>query len=157
MYKYATQEQRQLTRFTATVQRVSMAPYIFKDGLSVPENTVISFPNLRFNLDPSRDGPGANAAIFHGKRWLESRTGFNTSKYQFASTADDSFDWGGGLHACPGRFMADVTIKLMLICLITRYDMKLVEGREERPAEARRFLDMAPDTSMPIMVSNVKS
>lgn len=133
-----------------------MVPYTFKDGLQVPQNTLISFPNLRFNMDSSRNDL-SDAATFHGKRWLERRSGFDKSKFQFASTADNSFDWGGGLHACPGRFMADFTIKLMLICLVNKYDMKLVDGSEERPAEARRFLDMAPDTSLPIMVRDVKA
>lgn len=91
------------------------------------------------------------------KRWLRRRAGFDTSKFQFASTAEDAFDWGAGLHACPGRFMAEITIKLILICLVTKYDMKLPDGGLERPAESRRFMDLTPDTSTPVMVRDVKS
>lgn len=60
--------------------------------------------------------------------WLWCRAGFDISKFQFASMAEDAFDWGGGLHACPGCFMVEVTIKLILISLVTKYDMKLCEG-----------------------------
>lgn len=130
-----------------------MCPYTFKDGLSVPADTVLSFPNLRHNLDPSSV---SEAGTFDGKRWQRRRAGFELSKFQFASTADDAFDWGGGPHACPGRFMADITIKLILICLVTKYDMKLSEGGKERPAETKRFLDLSVDTSMPIMVRDVQ-
>lgn len=130
-----------------------MTGYTFKDGLHVPAGTVISFPNLRHNLDPSVV-PGAET--FEGRRWLWRRHGFDTSKYQLASTAEDAFDWGGGVHACPGRFMAEVTIKLILIYLVTKYDMRLPEGGPERPAEARRFMDLTPDTSMPLLIRDVQ-
>lgn len=130
-----------------------MTGYTFKDGLHVPAGTVVSFPNLRHNMDPSLL---PEADTFDGKRWLRRRIGFNTSKFQFASTAEDAFDWGAGLHACPGRFMAEVTIKLILICLVTRYDMKLPEGGPERPVESRRFMDLTPDTSMPVLVRDVQ-
>ncbi|KAI1106267.1 cytochrome P450 [Jackrogersella minutella] len=112
----------------ATVQRFAMTTHTFKDGLHVPSGTVVSFPNLRYNTDPT----------------------------SFASTAEDVFDWGAGLHACPGRFMAEVTIKLILICLVTKYDMKLPDGSSERPAESRRFMDLRPDTSTPVMVRDVR-
>lgn len=132
-----------------------MTEYTFKDGLHIPAGTVVSFPNLRYNLDPT-GALVSEAGTYDGKRWLQRRVGFNASKYQFASTADDAFDWGGGPHACPGRFMAEVTIKLMLICLLTRYDMKIPEGGPERPIQSRRFMDLTPDTSMPILVRDVQ-
>ncbi|KAI0842522.1 cytochrome P450 [Hypoxylon sp. FL0890] len=137
----------------ATVQRFAMTSYTFKDGLHVPAGTVVSFPNLRYNTDPTRPLT-PEADTFDGKRWLRRRAGFDTSKFQFASTAEDAFDWGAGLHACPGRFMAEITIKLIFICLLTKYDMKLPDGGLERPAESRRFMDLTPDTSTPVMVKD---
>ncbi|OTA55305.1 cytochrome P450 [Hypoxylon sp. EC38] len=139
----------------ATVQRFAMTSYTFKDGLHVPAGTVVSFPNLRYNTDPTRPMT-PEAGTFDGKRWLRRRAGFDTSKFQFASTAEDAFDWGAGLHACPGRFMAEITIKLILICLVTKYDMKLPDGGLDRPAESRRFMDLTPDTSTPVMARDVQ-
>ncbi|KAH9904511.1 cytochrome P450 [Xylariomycetidae sp. FL2044] len=145
----------------ATVQRFSLTSYTFKDGLRIPAGTVVSFPNLRYNTDPS-SASTPDAGTFDHQRWLRRRAGFDTSKFQFASTAEDAFDWGGGLNACPGRFMADVTIKLILISLVTRYDMRLGDdgsGGEGggRPAESRRFMELTPDTSTPILVRDVGS
>jgi hypothetical protein len=77
-----------------------MTPYTFKDGLHVPTGTVVSFPNLRYNSDPA-SASVSGADIFDGKRWVRRRGGFDVSKFQFASTAEDAFDWGAGLHACP--------------------------------------------------------
>ncbi|KAI1821828.1 cytochrome P450 [Xylaria intraflava] len=137
----------------ATVQRFAMAPYTFKDGLHIPAGTVVSFPTLRHNMDPT-SGLVSDAGKFDGKRWLRRRK-FDTSKFQFASTAENAFDWGGGPHACPGRFMAEVTIKLILIRLVTKYDMKLPEWGRERPAESRRFMDLTPDTSTQVMLRDL--
>ncbi|KAI1149219.1 cytochrome P450 [Nemania diffusa] len=138
-----------------TVQRFAMTPYTFEDGLRIPAGTIVSFPNLCYNTDPSRPSI-PDADTFYGKRWERRRELNNLGKFQFASTAEDAFDWGGGRHACPGRFMADVTIKLMLICLITKYDMKLPDRGPEQPAWSRRFMDLTPDTSMPVMVRDVQ-
>lgn len=133
-----------------------MTGYNFKDGLHIPAGTVVSFPNLRYNLDPT-GALVSQASIFDGKRWLRRRSGFDASKFQFASTAEDAFDWGGGPHACPGRFMAEVTIKLILISLVKRYDMKLPQGDRERPAESRRFMDLTPDTSVPVLLRDLQA
>jgi cytochrome P450 len=130
-----------------------LTEYTFKDGLHVSAATVISFPNLRHNLDPNLV---PDASTFDGKRWLRRRTGFDMSKFQFASTSEDTFDWGGGMRACPGRFMAEVTIKLILIYLVTRYDMKLPDGGPDRAVESRRFMDLTSDTSMPVVMRDIK-
>lgn len=132
-----------------------MTPYTFKDGLQVPAGIVVAFPTLCYNTDPSSTLV-SEAGTFDGNRWVRRRFSLGMSKYQFASTAEDAFDWGAGPHACPGRFMAEVTIKLILIFLITRYDMKLSEGGSIRPAESKRFMDLAPDTSMPVMLRDIK-
>ncbi|KAI4862257.1 cytochrome P450 [Hypoxylon rubiginosum] len=115
-----------------------------KDGLHVPAGTVVSFPNLRYNTDPTRPLT-PEAGTFDGKRWLRRRAGF-----------DDAFDWGTGPHACPGRLMAGITIKLILVCLVTKYDMKFPDGGPGRLAETRRFMDLSPDTSTPVMVKDVR-
>lgn len=52
--------------------------------------------------------------------------------------------------------MADVTIKLILICLVTKYDMKLSDGAQGRPAESRRFMDLTPDTSVPVLIRDLQ-
>lgn len=125
-----------------------MTRYTFKDGLHVPAGTVVSFPNLRHNLD-SNLVPEADT--FDGTRWLR------REQVPVRVHAEDAFDWGAGLHACPGRFMAEVTIKRILIYLVTKYDMKLPEGGPERPVESRRFMDLTPDTSMPVMIRDLRA
>jgi hypothetical protein len=52
---------------------------------------------------------------------------------------------------CPGRFLADVTIKLILIYLLANYDIKYPDGISVRPADGRRNLMIAPDMTTPIL------
>lgn len=134
---------------TATMQRTALVPYTFKDGLTVPAGLSVNFAALQHSLDEDIHGP--NAAAFDPKRWIQRRQGFDTSKYQFASTSDDWLNWGGGPHACPGRFLADIAIKLTLVYLLTNYEIKYPEGRSERPADGKRNLIITPDMTLPIM------
>lgn len=41
--------------------------------------------------------------------------------------------WGSGHNACPGRFMVQEVFKLIFINLVTKYDMRCVEGVESPP------------------------
>lgn len=133
----------------ATMQRTVVVPYTFKDGLTLPAGISVNFTSLLHSLD--RDAHGADADIFDPKRWANKRQHFDTSKFQFASTSDDWLNWGGGPHACPGRFLADVTIKLILIYLLTNYDIKYPDGITARPADGRRNLMITPDMAIPIL------
>ncbi|KAJ4423380.1 hypothetical protein N0V82_001984 [Gnomoniopsis sp. IMI 355080] len=143
-------ETLRLNSFTeATMQRTAIVPYTFKDGLTVPAGFSVNFTAVQHSLDEDIHGP--NAAAFDPKRWIKRRQGFDTSKFQFASTSDDWLNWGGGPHACPGRFLADIAIKLTLIYLLGNYEMKYPEGRLERPADGRRNLMITPDMTLPIM------
>lgn len=132
-----------------TMQRTVLVPYTFKDGLTIPLGLSVNFTARQHSLDEDIHGPHAD--MFDAYRWVKKRQGFDTSKFQFASTSDDWLNWGGGPHACPGRFLADVAIKLTMIYFITNYDMKYREGRTERPANGRRNLMIIPDMTVPIM------
>lgn len=138
-----------------TMQRTVLVPYTFKDGLTVPPGLSVNFTSLQHSMDEDLHGP--NADTFDPKRWFKKRQGFDTSKFQFASTSDEWLNWGGGPHACPGRFLADVTIKLILIYLVTNYEIKYPEGVTKRPADGRRNLMITPDMATPIMFKELQT
>lgn len=139
------------------MQRTVLTPYTFKDGgLTVPPGLSVNFTALQHSLDANVHGPGA-ADTFDPKRWARKRQGFDTSKYQFASTSDEWLNWGGGPHACPGRFLADVTIKLILICLLTHYDIWYPKGVTSRPLDTRRNLMITSDMTIPILFKEKKT
>ncbi|KUI74457.1 hypothetical protein VM1G_10188 [Cytospora mali] len=83
------------------MQRTVLVPYTFKDGLTVPPRLSVNFTSVQHSMD--EDIHSSNADTFDPKRWFKKRQGFDTSKFQFASTSDEWLNWGGGPHSCPRR------------------------------------------------------
>lgn len=48
---------------------------------------------------------------------------------QLVATSAEHIAFGYGMHACPGRFFAANEIKIALIGILLRYDLKLIEYR----------------------------
>lgn len=74
----------------AAMQRAVIIPYTFNDVLSLPAGLYVNFPSLQHSLDPDVFWSDADTV----KRWIKRRQGFDTSKFQFASTSDDWLNWG---------------------------------------------------------------
>lgn len=136
------------------MQRTVISPYTFKDGLHIPAGFSINFPSMQHSLDAELYGPDVNS--FDPKRWINKRQGFDTSKYQFASSSDYWLNWGNGPHACPGRFLADITIKLIIIHILTNFDIKNPEGVTERQSTQRNLI-ITPDMANPILFKEIKA
>ncbi|RYP42178.1 hypothetical protein DL768_010386 [Monosporascus sp. mg162] len=49
-------------------------------------------------------------------------------KHQFVGTGHDSPQWGDGPQACPGRFFATNTLKILLVHLLMKYDFQFPPG-----------------------------
>lgn len=46
--------------------------------------------------------------------------------------SNSSLTWGYGRHACPGRFLANNELKMILAHALINYDWKLPDGVTER-------------------------
>lgn len=58
------------------------------------------------------------------------------NRFHFASVTDESLNFGTGQHSCPGRFLSTIDIKLVLLLLMTRYEVRFEdETITERPAD----------------------
>ncbi|KAI1158423.1 cytochrome P450 [Nemania serpens] len=139
-----------LTQYTA-VHRVPTAPWTFKDGLTIPAGTTLQFPNYHYNFDPSvHEDP----QVFDAKRHLRKRQAMeeNTHRFHFASVANDMLNWGAGRHACPGRFFAQETLKLMIIHLLTHYEFRHVEDQMDTPRFISNNMFVVPNPRLPIMI-----
>ena len=80
--------------------------------------------------DPRVDDPNK----FDGLRWFNMRQQEGSAhKMQFVSTDKWTLHFGHGRHACPGRFLASNTIKVMLGQLLLDYDFRFPpeQGRPE--------------------------
>ncbi|KAI4598812.1 hypothetical protein KJ359_002705 [Pestalotiopsis sp. 9143b] len=139
----------------AAVKRVPTTTWTFKDGLEIPAGTTFAFPSFQHNLDPSvNPDPG----VFDAKRYLRKREELgNTHKYHFASIGEDSINWGAGLHACPGRFFAQETLKLMLIHLLTKYDIKHDGAFGDTPKYLKYNLYIFPNPALSLLLKERKT
>ncbi|KAF3015944.1 hypothetical protein E8E14_012074 [Neopestalotiopsis sp. 37M] len=115
-----------------TMQRMTLHEYVFKDGLRIPAGTPIVMPSRLLGLDPDLH---ANPEKFDARRWKRMREQGDATKFHFASLQDDMLPWGSGPHACPGRFLSQEIIKLILIHFVTTYDMKIPADDGHRPPD----------------------
>jgi cytochrome P450 len=108
----------------------------------------MAFPSYHHNFDTAIH---SDPDTFDAYRHLRKRQESNTHKFHFASVSEDMLNWGAGRHACPGRFFAQETLKLLIIHLLTHYDFKHAEGTEEIPRFLPSNLFIVPNPALPIL------
>lgn len=72
---------------------------------------------------------------FDGFRYYKIRTADEEARNtnQMVTVGKKDLTWGYGRHACPGRYIAEVAMKLLVIEFLTRYEIQLPEDVKERP------------------------
>ncbi|KAI1147580.1 cytochrome P450 [Nemania diffusa] len=130
-------------------QRIAVKAHTFKDGLHLPAGTVFQFAadavhhDAAYYPDPYK---------FDAKRFLRMREAVDPNRFHFASVSDTSLSFGAGTHACPGRFLTTITIKVILVVLLTKYEVKLGGDNDRRPANLFHHFNLRPDPTTSIMV-----
>ncbi|KAF9445594.1 cytochrome P450 [Macrolepiota fuliginosa MF-IS2] len=100
--------------------------YTFSDGTFIPKNTVLVAPVAAVQYDEANY---PNAHEFQGFRFVDQKgDGDESSRRSFVSLTSDYFPFGHGNHACPGRFFAASSMKLVLTHLLINYDFMLEKG-----------------------------
>jgi len=71
-----------------------------------------------------------NPLQFDGLRYykMRQRPG-EENKHLYYSVGKNDLSFGYGRHACPGRYLGHLNIKLVLAELLVNYDLKLVPGQ----------------------------
>lgn len=73
-----------------------------------------------------------NPDKFDPWRFLSSSEGHQKPS-SYVTTSKEFLGWGLGRSACPGRFLADMEIKLVLTHLLLDYDIKNPDGAGRPP------------------------
>ncbi|KAK4868279.1 hypothetical protein LT330_007001 [Penicillium expansum] len=136
-----------------TMQRSAVSGFTFRDGLHLPANTRIAFPNQHLNWD---NDVNENAKKFDAKRWVRKREEIDPNKFHFGSVSDDSINFGNGFHACPGRFLAQQVLKLVFINLLQNYEFKWQEEDGKRPPNFTNEFALTPNPTVPILIRERK-
>jgi cytochrome P450 len=134
-------------------QRTVLKPITLSDGTYLPAGTRAFVPSVAISSDASIY---QNPDHFDGLRFynLRQRSAEDENKYQFTSTGKTQMHFGGGRHACPGRWFASHEIKLILTTLLSQYDLKLKEG-EGRPKNILFQSQLNPDPRAEILFKSV--
>lgn len=126
--------------------RVARKPFTFSDGTHIPEGTHIEVAAHATHLDDS-NYPDPNR--FDPFRFADTTRRENKGrKLEMTSTHADFIAFGHGVHACPGRFFAADVMKVMLVHVVTNYDVKL-EG--EHPKNRWFIRSCIPSTTGEVM------
>ncbi|RTE71224.1 hypothetical protein BHE90_014368 [Fusarium euwallaceae] len=110
----------------ATFVRKSSKDIVLSSGFRIPSGTTLEVATGAIGMDREiYDDP----AVFDGLRfWRMRQTESEAVKHQFTSVSPGDLDWGYGRHACPGRYMAEVTIKLLLVQILLHFEIKNPAG-----------------------------
>lgn len=92
------------------------------------------------------------ATTYDGYRFYKKRQEpGNEQRFQFVTTSRESFGFGHGVHACPGRFFAANESKILLIHLLLKYDWKMVEDGAGRPANFDHGTEVIADPTVELL------
>ncbi|PKS11763.1 hypothetical protein jhhlp_001752 [Lomentospora prolificans] len=126
----------------ARVTRAARVPYTFADGLHLPKGTMAQILHSGPQMDPEfYEDP----ETFDPWRFLRKRETIDPYKFQFASLSNIETTFGAGFHACPARNYAADTLKLVIVHLLTSYDIKYAKESQRRPPDMNHDNATLPD------------
>ncbi|KAF7554485.1 hypothetical protein G7046_g6810 [Stylonectria norvegica] len=133
--------QRLRGNITSFIRKV-MKPISLSDGTQLPRGTKLLAPQAGFSVDERYfpEPEKFDALRFYRKRQESDEA---SNRWQFTSLNDTNINFGAGKHACPGRFFASNTIKMILAHILINYDIRLREG-EKRPQAMSVVMTKAP-------------
>ncbi|RDL40499.1 uncharacterized protein BP5553_00478 [Venustampulla echinocandica] len=131
-----------------TVQRSTVVPYTFSDGLYLPANTMLAFPTYEVTHDPDIY---PNPDEFDGLRFYRMREQGDAAKFHYATVSNESTNFGAGFHACPGRFFVGYELKIILAELLLNYDLKFAVGNE-RPPDLLHDFSIQPNPEAELLI-----
>ena len=144
------ESQRMSPPTTMGMKRWFKEAYTFQDGTHVRAGTYACMPVFAIENDPAKL---ADPERFDGLRAYraarEAPDDEHARLFKFSSPAPDFLNFGYGKTACPGRFVAGVVVKTVIVKALTDYEFKFLPGTG-RPGNliAHEFLFTWPWTKM---------
>ncbi|KAI1451498.1 putative cytochrome P450 [Annulohypoxylon moriforme] len=133
-----------------SVNRTLLEPYRLSSGDQIPEGCHVAFVGVPMSMS---DQYFPDVTTFDGFRFERLRRSDDRkcSGLQFTSSSAGSLHFGHGRQMCPGRFMASLISKLLVIKFLQSYDMKLRETELKRPDNIMIFDMDYPDPNYEIL------
>ncbi|KAL4781964.1 cytochrome P450 [Aspergillus varians] len=128
------------------------------DGVKLPKGSLFSFLSQAAHMDEDIYKDAHKYDPFRFSRVREAATGSSTtSPLSFVSTSPDYLAFSHGKHACPGRFLIDFELKMIIAYVLTHYDIKFPEEYDnKRPANRWMAEAMTPPEGVKLLVRRRK-
>ncbi|KAJ6544006.1 cytochrome P450 [Mycena capillaripes] len=111
-----------------SMPRKALVPFQFPDGTIIPAGAIVATVPPAIHVDGRYY---KNAQTFDGFRFASERGtangGQSDAHLRLTGLGNTYLSFGGGRHACPGRFLASIELKCMLSHVILEYDVKMAE------------------------------
>ncbi|KAF4497399.1 Ent-kaurene oxidase [Fusarium agapanthi] len=134
-----------------TFQRAAIADMKLPDGTFVPKGTKLEINTCSIHKDHELY---ENPEEFDGLRFHKWRKApGKEKKYMYSSSGTDDLSWGFGRHACPGRYLSAINIKLIMAELLTNYNIKLPDG-VSRPKNIEFEVLCSPEPDFEILLKD---
>jgi len=130
------------------------------NGQYIPPGAILQVASNAVYSDPTFY---PDSTTFDGFRHAKLRSGGTATdhaKNQFVTTNETNLGWGYGAHACPGRFFATNEMKMILVKMISHYEIKMPDasklGVEARYANIEQGRGISPDPTKTLMFKKVE-
>jgi len=131
---------------------MAIKPFTLPDGTYVPAKTKMELATCAINQD---ERFYENGTQFDGLRYYRRRQEGDKG-VAFTNVSRTSLSWGVGRHACPGRFLADIEVKLMMSELLLNYDLKNPNGMPRHPNQEFEAI-VFPDSEAEVLLKSISS
>lgn len=108
---------------------------------------MVSIPGYQIANDPDFF---PNPETFSPYRYLNMSES-SSHRYHFTSISDNFLAFGAGAHACPGRFLAAYELKIMMIELLTHFEMKFPKEQQARPESIYHDTAISPSDKVEVL------
>ncbi|KAK1846297.1 cytochrome p450 [Colletotrichum chrysophilum] len=135
----------------STFQREATADLTLPDGTFIPKGTKIEVNTASIHVD---EAYYPDPQRFDGLRYyrLRQRPG-DENKHMYYSVGKNDLSFGFGRHACPGRYLGHLNIKLVMAELLMEYDVQTTL-KSGRPKNVEFEALVAPDPDFEILLKS---
>lgn len=100
---------------------------VIDTGIHLPKNTYVSFIGVGVHLDDKvyEDAAKYDPFRFSREREAAAAAGTKSGGLSFVATSTEFLPFSHGKHSCPGRFLVDFELKMIMSYVFWNYDVKL--------------------------------
>ncbi|KAI1761979.1 cytochrome P450 [Hypoxylon sp. FL1150] len=119
--------------------RITQSKHTLSNNVSLRKGQFIAVSGLSRSMDPSLF---PDPEVYNGLRHYSNLDDHRARP--FSSIDGDILTWGAGRSACPGRFIANGIIKILLVKLLDEFDFRFVESKPLQKVVCHEFVLFHP-------------